>query len=142
MPIAKWDDSYRTGHDLVDTQHQELFRMVNDLHDAIVAEKSKDILAPTLEKLAKYTVEHFRCEEGLMNQMQYPALSAHRKKHEDLTKEVKVLVENYRSGRAVLSITLSNFLANWLRHHIKEDDAALVKYLRSRSGTVAAKSGA
>jgi len=141
VDIAKWDDSYKTGHKIVDTQHQELFRMVNELHDGIVANKGKEILQPTLEKLAKYTIEHFRSEEALMTEVKYPALSAHKRKHDDLTKQVKELIEKYRTGKAVLSMTLSNFLADWLRHHIKEDDMALIKYLQAHPGGLAAKSG-
>jgi len=141
MPIAKWDPSYFTGNNLVDAQHQELFRMVNDLHDAIVANKSKEILALTLEKMAKYTIEHFKSEEALMTQVNYPAIAGHRRKHEALTEEVQALIEKFKSGKAVLSITLSNFLANWLRHHIKEEDMALIKYLQAHPEALAAKSG-
>lgn len=141
MPIAQWDNTLKTGHQTVDTQHYQLFGMVNELHDAIVANKTKEVLFPTLEKPAKYTVEHFQTEEGLMSKIQYPNLAAHQKKHQALTKEVQELMEKYRSGKAVLSLTLSNFLAKWLQHHIKEDDVALVKYLKEHPGSVAAKSG-
>jgi hemerythrin len=130
MAIAIWDDSYRTGNLTVDTQHQELFRMVNHLHNAIMGGTSKEILTPTLTELAKYTIDHFASEEALMVAANYPALAEHRRKHEDLTKQVKELAEKYRSGTVVLTITLSNFLADWLRHHIKKDDIALVKYLK------------
>lgn len=112
MDIAVWDDSYKTGHAMVDTQHQGVFKMVNELHAAIVKEKGKEPLMPTLEKLAKYRVEHFLCEEILMNQVQYPARGAHKEKHDHLTSEVKELVEKYRTGKAVLTITLSSFLAS------------------------------
>jgi hemerythrin len=133
MSIAKWDDSYRTGQAFIDRQHQELFRMVNELHDAIVSHTEKALIAPTLEKLITYTVQHFSAEEALMAKVQYPDLFVHRRKHQDLTKRAKEIQEEYRSGRLVLSITLSSFLADWLRHHIKEDDMALVKFVRSRS---------
>jgi hemerythrin len=130
MSIVKWDDSYCTGQPLIDRQHQELFRMVNDLHDAIVSHREKGMIAPTLEKLIAYTVKHFSAEEALMSQVGYPDLFIHRKKHQDLTKRAKEIQEEYKAGRLVLSITLSSFLADWLRHHIKEDDMALVAFLR------------
>jgi len=141
MPIAKWDDSFKTGQKIVDTQHQELFRLVNDLHDAIVANKGKEILGPTLNKLAEYTIQHFQSEEKLMDQVNYPARAAHKLKHEALTKDVKDLKEKFASGRAVLSMTLSTFLADWLRHHIKEEDMALIKFMQSHTTAQAAKSG-
>jgi len=130
MPIAKWDDSFRTGHELVDKQHQELFRMVNNLHDAIMAGKGKDILEPTLKELTKYTIDHFRDEEKLMASIRYPQLVPHKKKHEELTGQVTQLLEKFDAGKLVLSVTLSTFLADWLRHHIKEDDVALINYLK------------
>lgn len=142
MPIAQWGDTYKTGHETVDTQHQALFRMVNELHDAIIANKDQSVLFPTLERLAKYTVEHFKTEEALMTRISYPHYSRHREKHQALTKEVQELAEKYRSGKAVLSMTLSTFLAKWLQHHIKEDDVALVKYLKEHPETLTAKSGA
>jgi len=140
MDIAIWDDSFKTGHNIVDTQHQELFKMVNQLHAAIVGGHGKEVLIPTLQKLASYTIEHFRSEEELMTAACYPALAEHKKKHEDLAREVGDLMEKYQSGKAVLSITLSNFLANWLRHHIKEDDIALVKFLKNQNKAAAANS--
>ena len=141
VPAIEWNDSYKTDYETVDSQHKQLFAMVNELHEAITANKAKEVLQPTLEKLATYTIEHFRTEEGLMTRIHYPALNTHQSKHQQLTKEVQDLIEKYRSGKAVLSITLSNFLAKWLRHHIKEDDVALVKYLNEHPEALAATSG-
>lgn len=141
MDIAKWNDSYKTGHVIVDTQHQELFRMVNELHAAIMEERGKEIVMPTLEKLTGYAIQHFRAEENLMRQAHYPEMDAHRQKHEGLAKEVRNLMGKYKSGRVVLTITLSNFLAKWLQNHIKQDDVALVKFLQGSGNAAAAAAG-
>jgi len=133
MAIAVWDDSFKTGYKVVDTQHQELFRMVNELHDAIVTGKGKEQMGPTLEHLANYTVEHFKAEEELMQKVGYPAYPQHHAKHIDLTNEVVDLIKKYKEGHMVLSTTLSNFLANWLRHHIKEEDIALIRWVQTHA---------
>ena len=52
MGIAKWDDSYKTGVYLIDGQHQQLFQMVNDLHEAMLAEKEQEIMMSLLERLS------------------------------------------------------------------------------------------
>lgn len=132
MSIAIWSEIYVTGHPMVDKQHQELFRMVNQLHDAIITGKSKEVLMPTLDKLAHYTAKHFTDEEALMAAAEYPQMATHKLKHLDLANQAKEIIEGYRSGKTVLSITLSNFLAEWLRHHINGDDKALVAYLNAR----------
>jgi len=114
--------------------------MVNALHAAILENRSKDILMPTLEKLANYTIDHFRSEEALMVQMNYPALAVHKWKHEDLMREVTELVGKYKSGYVVLTVTLSNFLANWLQDHIKGDDMELMQYCQTHPKGKAASS--
>jgi len=40
MPLV-WDDSLRTGVLLVDNQHQELFRQINGLHEAMLQGKGE-----------------------------------------------------------------------------------------------------
>ncbi len=137
MPIAAWNDSYKTGHTPVDNQHQELFRMVNALHDAMVDGKGREVLNATLQKLAAYTLSHFKTEEALMSSIHYPAMRAHKSKHEALSVQVKDLATKYASGEAVLTTTLSSFLSDWLRHHIKEDDMALIQYMKSKHATAA-----
>lgn len=131
MALISWDDTFRTGNYLVDTQHQELFRMVNDLHEAIVAGRGKDVLNPTLDRLVNYTIKHFGAEEALMRSVGYPAFQVHRAKHIDLADKVKDLVGKYGRGELVVSITLSRFLADWLQHHILENDLALIQYVQA-----------
>jgi len=140
MPIAEWDDSYKTGFALVDTQHEEMFGMVNELYDAILGRRDQQLIGPTLEKLSRYTVEHFRAEEALMVETNYPAFEEHRTQHWKLMNDVQDLRQKYESGEAVLSITLAAFLADWLRHHIKEEDLKLIRYVQARPLGLAAKS--
>lgn len=131
MLVAVWGDKYRTGEGTVDEQHQELFRMVNELHDGIVGGKGKELMAPILDQLATYTVKHFSAEEALMKRTNYPASVEHIAKHMDLTKQVVDLIEKYKAGKLVLSITLSRFLANWLNHHILKDDMAFINHVKA-----------
>jgi hemerythrin len=134
MPIAKWSDAYLTGHPMIDKQHQGLFRLVNELHDAMIAGNASQVVGATLETLTHYTIEHFRAEEALMVQIKYPRYDEHKKKHEELTAKAKQIIEQqFKTGKVVISITLSGFLYDWLRHHIKEEDMALIQYMRSSS---------
>ena len=132
MALAVWDDSYKTNNAKVDSQHQELFQMMEDLHDAIMEGKGEAVLTPTLDKLVRYTVEHFREEESLMKDVDYPARERHRLKHYTLTKEVSGIAEKYKRGEYVLTITIANFLTSWWRHHIQAEDKALIKYVQAQ----------
>ena len=32
MALLSWTDQYLIGNDLIDTEHKELFRLINDFH--------------------------------------------------------------------------------------------------------------
>ena len=131
MAIIAWNDSYKTGHAEVDRQHQELFTMVNTLHQAIVDGKGKEVLVKTLDGLATYVVTHFKTEEGMMMQAKYPGYQTHKSVHDTLTKQAVEVIEGYRSGKSVLSITLSRFLSDWLQHHINGEDMKMIAFFKA-----------
>ena len=110
MAIITWSAKYQTGHTNVDTQHQELFRMVNTLHDGITAGKGRDVMEKTLDDLASYVVKHFKTEESLMVKQGYPDYARHKAIHDKLTKDAVDIITGYKSGKIILSQTLSKFL--------------------------------
>lgn len=132
MSVAIWNDAYLTGNAMVDQQHRNLFAMVNELHDAVVAGKGREVLSATLRKLSGYTIDHFASEESLMITAGYDGLANHKRKHDALASKAKEIIAGYQSGKLTLSITLSQFLADWLRHHIQEEDQALITWLRQK----------
>ena len=131
MPIAVWTAKLVTGNPTVDQQHQRLFEMVNQLHHGIIEGHGRDVMGPILKDLAAYTVNHFATEEGFMRVSAYPNLARHKQKHDTLTKQVVDLLGEWDQGTALPS-TLSKFLAEWVTHPIKEEDRALVEWLKSR----------
>lgn len=133
MDLVSWDVKYQTGNVTVDTQHKELFRMVNNLHLAIVEGHGKEAMGPTLDKLAKYVVEHFQTEEKLMSLKGYPGYSVHKHIHEDLTKKAVDLIEKYHAGKLALSITVSQFLGDWVKHHIHDEDIKMIKWVQEHN---------
>lgn len=131
MPIAIWSPTLETGNPTVDHQHKQLFVMVNDLHHGIIQGQGRDVMGPILKKLAKYAVDHFATEEGFMRNAGYPNFLRHKGKHDALTKQVSDLLHDWDRGTA-LPATLSKFLADWVSHHIKEEDRELVNWLKER----------
>lgn len=132
MPIAIWTPQYVTGHPTVDQQHQKLFEMVNDLHHAIISGHGPEKVGPVLKGLAAYTQEHFRTEEALMVASNYPEMTRHKGAHSVLIGQVKELLVKFDHGETVLPATLSKFLADWLNHHIKGEDKALIEWVRPK----------
>jgi hemerythrin-like metal-binding protein len=87
-------------------------------------------MGPVLKGLANYTIDHFATEERLMTTSGYPNYSRHKAKHDTLTKQVKDLLKEFDAGRLTLPTTLSKFLADWLTHHIREEDMELIHWVQ------------
>ena len=130
MPLTTWNRELECGNITIDAQHRGLFQMVNHLHDQIVAGKGKDVLGPTLKKLTRYTVEHFQTEEKLMLSMGYPNLAEHKQKHDNLAAQAQQLLDQMERGEVLLSMTVSRFLADWVKHHIQEEDQKMIEWMR------------
>jgi len=68
-----------------------------------------------------------------MRASNYPNFPRHKVGHDKLVKQVKELVAQFDAGALALPGTLSKFLADWLTHHIKEEDMEMITWLRAKS---------
>ncbi len=118
----EWDDSFSTGVSLFDQQHQRLFDMVNELHDAMQQKRSKDAIGSILNGLAEYTVNHFGDEERLFAQTSYPDEARHKALHKNLVDQVVELIGKFKRGEALMTQEVIIFLKDWLVNHIKGVD--------------------
>lgn len=122
MALMNWNDSLSVGVKTLDEQHKGLVQTLNELHAAMMRGDAKGATGPLLDKLVRYTREHFAAEEALMSRAQYPSTSQHRTRHRDLTRQVEDYVQRYRSGEITLNVQLLNFLRDWLINHIQKED--------------------
>jgi hemerythrin len=127
-----WDKSLAVGVKSIDTQHQELFRQVNALLEAMMKGQGKPEIEKLLGFLAGYVVDHFAGEEKLMAQYKYPAAAAHKQQHVDFVKKFGELKGEFDKHGATsdVTITLNRFVCGWLREHIGTTDTALGKFLQ------------
>ena len=122
MSLLAWNDSYSVGVKTIDQQHSGLFAIVNELHGAMMKGHAKSAVGPLLDKMVKYTVQHFAYEERMMEAAKYPGLGVHRKHHADLTRQVGEFMSRYKRGDGTLTIELLHFLSDWLTKHIQHED--------------------
>jgi len=133
MPLLSWSDKFSVEVQSIDKQHQKLFAMLNELHDAMRAGKGRQLVPAILERLVDYTHEHFAAEEALMKQAKYPDFASHKAEHEKLKNEVaKMLKDAEHDGDwSTLSLPLLDFLRNWLQSHIVNRDKHYTAHLRT-----------
>lgn len=132
MAFFKWEDRFSVGIREIDTQHQKLVAMLNELFDAMSAGKGNDALGKILDGMIQYTAGHFATEERYMKTYNYPDFAAHKLEHDNLTKQVLDLQQQFKTGQTALSMKVGNFLKSWLINHISGTDMKYSTYLRAQ----------
>lgn len=132
METFVWSDRYLTGESLVDTEHQELVRIIN-LVGALEAREDSDPAAvqSILEELVLYAVNHFSHEEGLMIDAGCDErhISMHQKIHREFASQVTAMRQV--SMGAEDTEFLLRFLSNWLAYHILGIDQVMTRQVHN-----------
>lgn len=130
MPLMEWHDNMSVGIPDIDSQHQKLVAMLNDVYDGMQQGKSRETLDKVLDELIDYTVSHFKFEEGLLLKTGYPDYENHKKQHDDMAKKALDIQERFKkSTSGVLSIETTSFLKNWIINHIMGTDKKYTSHL-------------
>jgi hemerythrin-like metal-binding protein len=133
MPLMTWTDKLSVGVRILDEDHKRLIALLNELHDSMKAGHSKESLGRILGELVQYTRVHFAREEKYLVDSGYPAVAAHKKEHDTLTRQVLDVQQKYLSGTTVaLSIDVLKFLKDWLIDHIQGRDQKYRQHLNTR----------
>lgn len=134
--LIPWLPQYGVNVSDIDRQHQELFRMMNELLDATWDGKGKEFIKEALRFMAHYTVNHFATEEAYMRNFAYPGYIDHKRAHDELTAQVNEFVKSCED-KGVTTDTLVAVilgLGNWTKEHIRGMDQRLGEFLVSKSG--------
>ncbi len=131
MATITWKEFYSVGDPSIDAQHQQIVGIINDLFDAMEKKSAQEVVKPILDRLVKYTFEHFKHEEEVMAAAEYPDLVEHKALHDKIRQKTLDLQENadFVTGHNLLA-----FLKDWWLGHIQTEDKKYAPYLEF-SGT-------
>lgn len=128
-----FDESLKTGNELIDGQHQELINRVNKLTEALDTSKDKVVAVQTLHFLMEYVDFHFADEEKLQAEAGYPELAAHKELHDGFKKSVDELLEMLEEeegpSEAFVAAVNKN-VVDWLMNHIQICDKKVAEFVK------------
>lgn len=130
MAHFAWTDDLSTGNELIDGDHRKLISMVNALFDSMAKGQANEIISKVLHNLIIYTKAHFGREEAEMKRIRYAASISHKSEHTKLINQVDGLKAALDAGEKLNVLAISNFLSDWLRHHILTIDKQLAAALK------------
>lgn len=132
MPLMTWTEKMSVGVKVLDDDHKKLVALINDLHDGLKAGHGKETLGKILDGLVSYTKFHFEREEQFFAKTGYPNSHAHKKEHDDLTRQVLSVQAKYKGGAVTtLSMEVMDFLKTWLTAHIQGSDQKYSAHLNA-----------
>lgn len=132
--LYMWTSDLSIGVKTIDSQHQEMLHRYNILQSAVAAKNPEHDITKTIEFLAEYTFLHFRAEEEIMKANEFPGYPEHKQKHDEFTSTVMETIKELEAGEtdAQLTAKMTQWLGDWIVHHIRQMDQEIGKFLREK----------
>jgi hemerythrin len=127
-----WRPEYSVNIAELDCQHQNLLRIIQNLHYAIAAGHGQEVIEAVLASVVNYTIYHFATEENLMQQYGFPGTAAHRIEHNALTLQISCIQREHSAGKPDAAECFLRFLQQWLEEHMLKRDKEYVQFLRCK----------
>ena len=128
MAFLSWHARFSVGHPEIDQQHQRLFELVNHFDDVLKMGLQEE-LPLIVDDLRALSEVHFRFEEELIQRSGFPQVAEHRKMHDELLDQVRMMRASLAVGGHVSHKAVVRFLADWLQNHILREDMEYKPYL-------------
>ncbi len=125
-----WKARYNIGVDIIDKEHQKLFRILNKLYTfGQQDEKSQWACQEAVKYFKDHTLQHFQDEEDYMTSIEYAGFETHKRIHDNFRKITLPALEKELEQTEYSANSVEHFLgvcAGWLIGHTLTEDQAIV----------------
>lgn len=122
MEKINWSQKYSVGVRSIDEQHKRVVLMLNRLIGAKNTTTRSDVISDLITQMTTYAQEHFKYEENLLAEIDFPLLDQHKQSHMEYRKKVVDFCRAVSLDVPDVPQVMLNFLANWWRNHILHED--------------------
>lgn len=125
-----WDGSYRSGHALIDSEHEYLFDRANTLLRKLQANANSPLIAADLRELLHGLSAHFRNEERILAELGWAGLDPHVAQHQALEARGEILLAEVDAGERNCAELLDFIVLEVVARHLSRHDAEYFATLR------------
>lgn len=115
----------------IDTQHQCLFAIINDLIAARERGNDGTMILTLIGRLVAYSGTHFRTEEHVMIDHAFPRFVEHNATHLNYMKEVERFIHDFKANTEGLSDEMLDYLTHWWREHVSRSDMEYARHIHN-----------
>lgn len=128
---AEFSDNLITGNEMIDSQHKELIKKINDVLKSCEKSNDKLVAVKTLDFLDDYTDYHFSAEEKLQQDIGYPEIEHHKEQHQifrETINDLKEMLQEEEGPSAQFVEKVQEKVIEWLYVHIQGFDRSVAEY--------------
>lgn len=125
----QWQEQYNIGVEVIDSEHQRLYRIINKLFTFLEDDKDSQWTCQEGIKFFKaHAIKHFADEEEYMASINFPFLEQHRLVHRDFRENILPALEQELEQTNYAPESVEHFLSvstGWLVGHTLTEDQAI-----------------
>ena len=124
-----WDEKFNIGVDIIDKEHQRLFRIINKLFAFEEEKKSQWACLEGIKYFKEHTIKHFQDEENYMASIHYKEFETHKYIHTEFRENTLPALEEELEITNYSADAIDHFLGvctGWLIGHTLTEDMAIV----------------
>lgn len=132
----EWTDEFLTGFDEIDTMHEALAFLINELYEFIIDIEIKadsEKISGLVNQIEYDLLAHFEQEEKIFREHNLHCLERQILQHEEFKREMNK-VNSANPPLLVKAVMISQIAVIYLDVHLKKEDKICIKELKEKIG--------
>lgn len=122
MSLFSWKPEYSVNEAELDSHHQTLFAILNDVYESVMNSSELESIIPRIDELSANALKHFSVEERYMLEHGFPEISEHIAEHRKFAQKLDTLRSRRHEDNLDITRELIVVLGEWLLHHVLRED--------------------
>ena len=128
--LIEWKKEWESTNEIIDNQHRKIIVMANQVINLYLEATSKKEIENQLNKLLELIAEHFKTEEYILKEINYPGYAHHEELHHKLLAKSLKVKELVHSTEVTPSAFYSFIMDDVIVGHLEDEDAKFFSYFR------------
>lgn len=130
--LLQWSKDLAVGHPIIDSDHQMLINIANDVAYAHESGAGFEAVNRALKRLAQYVEMQFKREEALFLASRYPHKDRHQQNHRNIEKLICDFQVDYAQDPVRVNVApFLDFFKDWLLWHIDKLDRGYAPHVQA-----------
>jgi len=132
MGSFSWEAGYRVDVGPMDRQHKRIFDQMAAIYGSLPDKAGHDDVEVTLDRFDIYCKMHFFEEERAMEEMNFPSIIDHKRRHDEFVLQLASFRSGYRSRSTRDASDAFVRFKEWFVNHILTEDMRYSEFYAAR----------